>query len=265
MTNVPLLLLPPSVLQTADASETGSTPNILTTATVDDTATTEAAATSTSSNSPPPLGLVHTTTACGHTFHRECLLTWLANTKHENHSCPTCRFAPLYDAELYKVLWAEHPTNKNASSRGGASEHEESATPVAAVTSNRPEQEPEDVVYRMVRCVGITFLLMIIVMSAFVHGMNSSSLAMAKAAEPTYENVTATTCANNVTLPWEELDDRTVDYCIKNIRYGICTICNVFTPIECWCYCRHEMDVMGVRYRESSQCCHCYEPDVTHS
>jgi Anaphase-promoting complex subunit 11 RING-H2 finger len=64
--------------------------------------------------------LIHT--VCNHLFHRQCLLTWMGDTDHDD--CPTCRHTPLYEIKRYQALLAmEYPNLHNT----------------AAITTTTPE------------------------------------------------------------------------------------------------------------------------------
>jgi hypothetical protein len=69
------------------------------------------------------------------TTYRECLL---ANAAHENYSCPSCHFTPLYHVESYEALWAEHPDHDTTAS-GSAQDR----APVASTTTSNHRQEQD--------------------------------------------------------------------------------------------------------------------------
>jgi Ring finger domain len=202
--------------------------------------------------------LVHT--ACDHTFHRECLLTWIANSEHMNHSCPSCRYTPLYNVELYNVLFAYHPDHNNSNVVTTVTGADEESPPSAAVSATATTNNPDDAIamqYRLVYWVLLALLLQMIVMSGLIYSMGEPTSAMADIAEPPL-NLPTTSC-EDVIIPFDQFEPRDEEFCVKSVMQGSCTICSIMTQIECLCYCRDELRVTGIRYTESSKCCKCFK------
>lgn len=200
-------------------------------------------------------------TVCDHVFHRQCLLTWMVDTEHDN--CPSCRFAPLYDTKVYQArMVAEYPNTITSSPQ--------------LQQQQRPEQAPPPVPSRTNwHYMGYWIILVLALMALiakFMEGpqwpkqqppnLNGSSSPLQENNDTSLmaeDGISSSSCDNYLqylsALGSLTVREQTV-FCSKTPQRP-CAICGnvVQSEQDCFCYCTQELQRPNAWY--TNQCCQC--------
>jgi hypothetical protein len=225
-------------------------------------------------------------TICHHVFHRPCLLTCMASAGGggsgadggggiDHDDCPSCRFAPLYDTKVYYAKMAVAYTNycvtTAAAPAAAATTGTQQRDPVVVTPSRPPVAgQPSSWYSGLMYCVVLIVVMHMALYGIFVQTRRSSSLRPSSSSFPNDNSNNNSSSSsmeddfscNDVNLALGSLTEREVTvYCANNPERP-CSICGngLFqSPVECYCYCRFELQRPNVtaQFTESTQCCQC--------